>query len=66
MGGRISQGDRAASKGLPITGELDASATTCWNGGKPKASLPWRHHPLEGRPGVLHDRARPQPVTFWL
>jgi hypothetical protein len=27
MRGRISRGDRAASEGLPTTGELDASTT---------------------------------------
>jgi hypothetical protein len=35
----MSQSDRAASKGLPATSELDASTTTYWNGGTPKASL---------------------------
>jgi hypothetical protein len=39
MRGRISQSDRAASEGLPTTGELDASTTIYWNGGTPKASL---------------------------
>ena len=53
-------------KGLPTTGELDANTTTYWNGGTPKASLRRRHHPFEGRPGVLRGRARPQPVQFWL
>src|SRR6266567_9427961 len=46
-------------KGQPTTGELDASTTTYWNGGTPKASLHRRHHPLEGRPGVRRSRARP-------
>jgi len=64
MRGRMSQGDRAASKGLPTTGELDASTTTYWNSGTSKASLQRRHHPLEGRPGALRGRARPQPVKF--
>jgi hypothetical protein len=36
MRGRMSQSDRAASKGLQTTGELDASTTTYWNGGTPK------------------------------
>ena len=39
MCGRMSQSDRAASKGLPATSELDASTTIYWNGGTPKASL---------------------------
>jgi len=35
----MSQSDRAASKELPATSEPDASTTTYWNSGTPKASL---------------------------
>jgi hypothetical protein len=62
----MSQSDRAASKGQSATSELDASTTTYWNGGTPKASLHRRHHPLEAAPASCAAASVPQPVRFWL